>query len=113
MGNDNGFLSNIGWIGKSGDLVNRIVGSNSKIGNFTILKFLFSHSQTKNINRKLTIPTNSFSARLKIAIIQKTIIYKTLASGWFHRIYLFENGYAITNNTRPEKDPYFLKNSGS
>jgi hypothetical protein len=48
MGNDNGFLSNIGWIGKSGDLVNRIVGSNSKIGNFTILKFLFSHSGQKN-----------------------------------------------------------------
>jgi hypothetical protein len=38
-----------------GDLVNRIVGSNSKIGNFTILKFLFSHRDAKNENRK---PTN-------------------------------------------------------
>ena len=106
-------LAILAGFGKFGDLVNRIVGSNSKIGNFTILKFLFSHSQTKNINRKLTIPTNSFSARLKIAITQKTIIYKTLASGWFHRIYPFENGHAITNNTRREKDPDFLKNCGS
>ena len=113
MGNDNGSLSNIGWIGKFGDLVNRIVGSNSKIGNFTILKFLFSHRRTKKFNRKPTISTNPFSARLKIAITQKAMIYEMLASGWFHRIYLFENGYAITNNTRPEKDPYFLKNSGS
>jgi len=47
-GNDNGFLRNIGWIGKFGDLVNRIVGSNSKIGNFTNLKFLFSHIGAKN-----------------------------------------------------------------
>ena len=49
MGNDNGSLSNIGWIGKFGDLVNRIVGSNSKIGNFTILKFLFSHNREKKL----------------------------------------------------------------
>jgi len=58
MGNDNGSLSNIGWIGKFGDLVNRIVGSNSKIGNFTILKVLFSHKRAKKVNRKLTITPN-------------------------------------------------------
>jgi len=91
-------------------LVNRIVGSNSKIGNFTILKFLFSHRRTKKFNRKPTIPTNPFSARLKIAITQKAMNYKTLACGWFHRIYPFETGQAIISHTRPEKDPDFLKN---
>ena len=92
-----------------GDLVNRIVGSNSKIGNFTILKFLFSHSWTKKINRKPTIPINPFSAKPKITTTQKAVIYETLASGWFHWIYPLENRRAKNIHTRPEKDPDSLE----
>ena len=90
-------------------MVDRIVGSNSKIGNFTILKFLFSHSRTKNLNSKLTIAINPFSTRSKIARTQKAIINETLASSWFHWICKLENCHAITNHARPQKTPYFLK----
>ncbi len=48
-------LAILAWIGKSGVSVDRMVGSNPKIANFNILKFLFSHSSTKKCNRKLTI----------------------------------------------------------
>jgi len=51
-------LAILAGFGKFGDLVDRIVGSNSKIGNFTILKVLFSHKHAKKVNRKLTITPN-------------------------------------------------------
>jgi len=55
-------LAILAGFGKFGDLVNRIVGSNSKIGNFTILKVLFSHKRAKKVNRKLTITPNDVCA---------------------------------------------------
>jgi len=66
-----------------GDLVNRIVGSNSKIGNFTILKFLFSHSWTKKINRKPTIPINPFQRSQKLQQLKRRLFMKHLPVAGF------------------------------
>ena len=113
MGNDNGSLSNIGWIGKFGDLVDRIVGSNSKIGNFTILKVLFSHKRAKKVNRKLTITPNDVCACEITSGTEGEQACEILTGSGFHEAGHFETWLEHRIITDRRVSSFFKKNPAS